>query len=325
MAETAREIRFCYRCGKRVGKNAFNCWYCSAPTARTIRPPRHCPFCQSVIGPKAIKCPHCSEFVDGRPQQNPQHLTLNIDKAVFGPGGMQGFSPGQPQQPMNPNYDPSRTIDVQGYNQIPQQGAQQALPSNSPHLLPGQASEPPQAPQPGAIIRRGNQADAPIQSAGNYPLGHPAAPQSQPLGFPQPQQPAPLAVPGAAHVPAAANDEEQTYATCPVCNTEILAIDNYCYYCGQLHSGGRKIEPAAGAAPSNGWLYFLAIVLCAAVTALREISQLQPFDDPLYRAGMMLVACLTLVWAFFRNKKIISRVLTVVVVIACIVILSVSL
>lgn len=323
MTDIVKENRYCYRCGKRVGKNALNCWYCNAPTARVIRPPRHCPFCQSHISHKAIKCPHCGEFVDGRAPQNPQNLTLNIDKAVFAPGGMQAIGPQAPPQPGQAQYDPSRTIEGQGYTQLPGQ-------QNSGMYLPAPSAEPPPAnslaPYQG---QPGGQGSA-LAPTGNYPLAQPSfQPPSVPGNSLAKRGEAPLA---SYSVPAS-EEKDDRYFICGVCNTEILNSDNYCFYCGQMHTAvtekkGKRTGGVFGnisKGTSNVYHYLTAIILCGISASADFLLALLPqFSDleGMIKYASVAIAFLLLVWAFMRNQQILNRIVTVIVLLACIFILS---
>lgn len=320
-----REARFCYRCGKRVGKSALNCWYCSAPISRVIRPPRNCPFCQEKIGPKAIKCPHCGEFVDGRPAQNPQHVTLNIDKAVFAPGGMPQFGagqmpPGQQIAPGQASYDPSRTLDAQGQPFLPPDAGPRSLPAQGPMLLPGMTQPPDQA---GQELQGGPSSLAPYQGQppqqAQMPLGHPAR---MPLGHPQQAPMVPHgAIPATPAGLAAPPADEERYDICPVCDTEVLATDSYCYYCGQLRAAAKagKAKPIGG--QPNGWAYFGMLLFFGAARVMEMFTLPEIADGPLIRLILISGACLLAVAAFFRNKRLLSRILTGLVLLAGLLIL----
>ena len=332
MAED-REVRFCYRCGKRVGKNLLNCWYCSSPTMRVIRPPRNCPYCQSRIPTKAIKCAHCGEFVDGRAQPAaPQHFTLNIDKAVIGPGGLQPMSgpQGQPQ-PYNPQQfyapppeDPSRTLDGQGRQQLPPGGSELLLPDQGTGGMP--LAPKPRQMLPGTGGDASGSSLAPYQ--GQQPLGQPAPGGADFLALSRrPDSSAGKMVP---HVSGAtvrgssmrADAEDDRYAVCPVCQTEILNSDSFCFYCGQVHTASteKPARPAGGGVihgESNTYIYALSLVLFALTT-----PQLQALHDSDYRWGAIGAGFLLLIWAFFRNTKLTSRILTVVMILIGIVLIS---
>jgi hypothetical protein len=160
-----QEVHYCYRCGKRVGKDMGKCYYCAAPTRRTIRPSRLCPFCEEPIGHKAVKCSHCGEFLDGRkkdeqqqPQQQAPSMTFVIDKAVFSDGRMQlpggqGHPqlttqigpdgrplPASAQQPMFPHQNPQQALPYQGTDSSQWQQAQQQAQQEAPRLPAPQES-----------------------------------------------------------------------------------------------------------------------------------------------------------------------------------------
>jgi hypothetical protein len=58
------DVKYCYRCGRRISKEQPDCWYCGTSVHRTIRPERRCPFCDEVVREKAIKCANCGEFLE---------------------------------------------------------------------------------------------------------------------------------------------------------------------------------------------------------------------------------------------------------------------
>ncbi|MCX7049623.1 MAG: zinc ribbon domain-containing protein [Candidatus Sumerlaeota bacterium] len=123
MEESSPAVLYCYKCGRRTGGDARNCYYCGAPKHRVIRDARRCPFCDLPVRRKAVKCHNCGEYLDGRSQpqaqqpvqpqapQQPAQPQVNyyIDKAIIGmPGGAPG-TPGQPypagmQIPAGPGY-----------------------------------------------------------------------------------------------------------------------------------------------------------------------------------------------------------------------------
>ena len=161
------EVHYCYRCGKRVGKDLGKCYYCAAPTRRMIRPSRLCPFCEEAIGHRAVKCPHCGEFLDGskkeeQQQQQIPNMTFVIDKAVISDGRMQ-LGGGQAMPQLTTQIGPDgRPLPAGAQQPMLPQGAQQALPyqgtdpaqqqqapPSAPALpAPQDSAAPPQAPPP---------------------------------------------------------------------------------------------------------------------------------------------------------------------------------
>src|SRR5438132_14433767 len=94
------EIKFCYRCGRRIDPQRSNCWYCGAAKEREIRPPRPCPFCGEYIAYSAIKCRFCGEFLDGRQKAPaaaaaPQQIVFVVDKDVLRAARARALIPGR--------------------------------------------------------------------------------------------------------------------------------------------------------------------------------------------------------------------------------------
>jgi len=323
VAEPEREVNFCYRCGKRVGRQSGRCWFCAAPTIRVIRPARRCPFCESIIGHKAIKCPHCGEFVDGRLQPQPHHVTFVIDKAVISDGRMAG--PGGPVALPRAGQPPSadRVLGGPPPPLLEQQGGPMLLP-------PAQADSA--APQrggaagqrPGSVDRAqqgpgGGSALAPYGGAQEHPLtpyggqgGGALAPYGG--GALAPYVGAPEAPPPALpHVEAEPEDDSK-YANCSVCQAEMLKTDNYCFHCGQLQPGAKS---AWGRPPklvsSNAPLHLTSLALLALYGALGHLPLLEEFNDPMYRGVAATAALLLPVWAFFRKRRLFSQAISVVI------------
>ena len=329
MPESEREVRFCYRCGKRVGKGALNCWYCSAPTTRAIRPIRHCPFCQQAIGPKALKCHHCGEFVDGRAPASPQHFTLNIDKAVIAPGGINPLT-GQPQ---SPPVQPLNQQAFQGgaYTALPQASPAQISPdqtpllgsSQSPQLLPYDPNMPMATGQEhgsslAPFTRQGGAVNPIVPAQGPLSLGRPAPPNQQMI---TPMQQASLApasgAPARESRASGASDEEGRYFVCPVCHTEILTSDNYCFHCGQRRPGAAAPKAKTPSSPIPFGSYVMALAIAAAGRGteylLPLIPKLRTISGDLVAYTMLGLALLLLLQAFVGHRGLVNKILTLAV------------
>jgi hydroxylamine reductase (hybrid-cluster protein) len=112
MSETKpKPASFCYRCGRRVGKEVETCWYCGAPTKRWIRQPKRCPFCGEDVRAEAVKCRHCGEFIDGRPrpaEAQAQQIIFVVDRNMFRGMADARLLAGQPVPP-----EVARALDAQ--------------------------------------------------------------------------------------------------------------------------------------------------------------------------------------------------------------------
>ena len=206
-----KPVHYCYMCGNRLQPNMEACWYCGAPTHREIRPTRRCPFCAEPIRREAVKCRHCGEFLDGRahPERQPVRQMIVVDKDLLKAMSDLRLFPGLPVPDAARNVLEDRTV--------------RAIEDNTPDEIQ----------QPGVRVLPA-------------PLGAPILLEYKPGGkevakympAPPPAPPLPPAVaekpPVTAKEPEGAIDAElaDLYRTCGRCKTELLADDNFCYYCG---------------------------------------------------------------------------------------------
>lgn len=337
------EVLYCFRCGKHVKRDVGKCWYCSAPTRRTIRPPRRCPFCDEEIGPKAIKCPHCGEFLDGRPSERSlggtQQIFFLIDKAII-----QGNQP----------------IMLQGGAAVPAEVAQrlsaqslQAIQSNNPGLLdqPGIKA----LPQPAAAFIEATPttagvgdppSQAPVDvdshhlipSSGNVPAIPAQAKESRSeersLTVFQTAGRSLVRAGGYAigrllgtgskrdrpEIQEGVIGEESQYAECPSCHTELLASDNYCFHCGVLlrtEAVGRRPLPRRTGKPVAGILLVSAILIGILVWGGGRLDAVSNYRYGAYlKPSLAAVSLLLLVAAFFRNRKSLSQIVVLGLLVA---------
>ncbi len=224
--------RYCYRCGKRVRKQtpSGHCWYCDAPIERNVRPSRRCPFCEKKIGHKAIKCPYCQEFLDHRKDQSvgggtPGQINYIIDKAVI----QQGSLPTPEQNPALPSPQASALPAPQAPPQLeapsPLQLPMHGEPSGT---MDGEIEQETILAEDGALIRSPSAVPAEI-AQDNHALEVAHADGGL------------LARAGGVIWGKKSEDEEDyidaeiaesPYRDCPICETEILTNDNFCFSCG---------------------------------------------------------------------------------------------
>lgn len=230
---SGKPIRYCYQCGTRLGPHVENCWYCGVAVQRSIRPPRRCPFCAEPIRPETIKCPHCGEFVDGRQHVDtrPVRQIIVIDKNLLQTMSDMRLFPGSPVP------DTARHVLEDHTIRAIEENAPDAIRQPGVHVLPA----PPETSSPMLIEYKPGEGVsseivpystplAPVKSAPLVPAG-PAQPLAPYHATPLARPTAPSAK-GEAVMDAEASD---VYRICDSCKTEILAGDNFCYYCGHKY------------------------------------------------------------------------------------------
>jgi len=242
-----KPIRYCYECGNRIRMNLEHCWYCGVPVHRQIRPPRRCPFCAEPIRPESVKCPHCGEFVDGRArvETRPVQQMIVIDKDVLHAMRDLQLPPGSPV----PDFA-RKVLDVQTVRAI-EENKPDEIQAPGVKVLPAPSGAPMMIEyRPGEIetggkeivLRPAAQPPARAEAAGpsevmQLPPSHPLAALGRPTGLAR-RTAAPTAAPtkpsqeSDAVVDAELSD---VYRICDACKAEILATDNYCYYCGRKY------------------------------------------------------------------------------------------
>jgi len=284
-----KPIRYCYECGNRLRTNLEHCWYCGVPIRRQIRPPRRCPFCAEQIRPESIKCPHCGEFVDGREKVMPQPVQqmIVIDKELLNAMQDLRLLPGSPVPDTARRVLPERTvraIEAGTTDQIQQPGVR-VLPAPPDALLqieykPVETGAVETTGSSEIILRPMAQPPAPA-TPGAGPPAKTALPPSHPLASLARAPVAPLArrkaPPPAKPAPAKAEKADavvdaelsDVYRICDACKTEILAKDNYCYYCGRKFRRTYADERRAAAERRRRFFKALwTLVLLAIVAAV---------------------------------------------------------
>lgn len=110
--------------------------------------------------------------------------------------------------------------------------------------------------------------------------------------------------------------EEDRYRICGVCQTEILADDNFCYHCGQkYYSSDWEPRPKAGA--GNVVLYVL-VILCllahAAATKVLEVDRPELIGP--VTIGSAVLAFVFGFAAFGRARDIAARIVAIAMIVA---------
>ena len=313
------EVLYCYQCGKHVKRDGEKCWYCSAPTRRTIRPPRHCPFCDEVIGFKAIKCPHCGEFLDEnkRPvvQQPPNQIIYVIDKAVIQgeqPLTLSGGSPVPPNVARRLSHqtlkairtnDP-RLIDQTGVRALPapeyaisaadddriiditpSQGTGSRAVSEQRQLVKAKTKPSSIEEKQNKLIRRGETNDVvPVEEQTLAGAITRVIFKTTGTAIAKMGQ---FAYDALTEKPpkketAKPPTEEDRYRICKLCATETLATDNYCFHCGVLmteRAASQKVEFYEPGGPSSAGLFFVSFLLIAAFVTLSLMPVLKAFQE----------------------------------------------
>jgi len=320
------EANFCFRCGRHIGRQALKCWYCAAPTRREIRPPRRCPFCDEPIRPKAIKCHNCGEYLDGRDR----------------PAAVSGAAPTpdlvveheiapEPSRPALPGRERLR-LEAPSVRELPASASRLVGPQSLKALPPAETSDSsasvPAVSASRALIPTGKRgSDEP--PAGDRELavvessGAPAPPEVRPsdllpavVGAVRSGVEAVARVVRERRAPAARREteitvetEEDRYRLCPVCGTEMLKLDGYCFHCGQRNAEGLAIVPTVRQ-KSNVSIYALVILLLLVhLTAARWLG---PWREEWVRPVELAAggaAPLAAVWALLRRRGWVGRVI----------------
>ena len=208
-SDIEKPARYCYHCGNRLTENAEHCWYCGMPVHRQIRELRRCTFCSTPIRQEAIKCRHCGEFLDGRPSSDQKivNRVLVIDHNMIKTISDMHLFPGFPVPDEAKKVLNERTIRAIEKNRLDR--------INQPGVL----ALPAPSAAPIRIDLKHDGKGEPDQSKEVSPVEATASEPSEVM----PDEVVDVEAPNA-------------YRNCTTCNTEILAIDNYCFYCGtQYH------------------------------------------------------------------------------------------
>jgi hypothetical protein len=220
-ASTIRPVRFCYECGSRIGVKLDACWYCATPVRRELHPEKRCPFCAEPIKRDAIKCRHCGEFVDGRPraeEQKPVNQIVVIDKEMLNALSDMRLLPGSPVP-----AEAREILDVETVRAI-EDNRPEAIAQRGVRLLPG-----PAAPPAVIDVTDGASVDATgrelVETKGRDRVEAKYAVPPPPKAPPKPKPP--KTAKSSVDV-----ETKDIFRHCKNCSTEILASDNFCYYCG---------------------------------------------------------------------------------------------
>jgi hypothetical protein len=116
----------------------------------------------------------------------------------------------------------------------------------------------------------------------------------------------------------AGDSEEDRYATCKFCGTEVLRSDNYCYHCGVLLRGEAAQSSIRIQQPRQSTLGILvfSVLLMAALVYIKkgmpQLSSALSFLPP----ALAILSLLLLVGAFFRKRTILNQFLVIVLLVA---------
>jgi predicted nucleic acid-binding Zn ribbon protein len=344
------EVNYCFRCGRRLGRGLVRasgkCLYCAAPTIRAIRPARRCPFCDQPISHRAIKCHHCGELLDENAKkrkaaEQPASTTFVIDKAVIhadpraalppggdparaledrSGGGARALPPGREAAPRRPaELAPSESPEPRR-RQLPPAGESRELVSASSgeshesRDVETIAAEPDDERESRELERAGARGELAVRDAAAPSDFLPALWKAAKGGL--------GALGRAATQPKSESDvldieevdAEARYRICGVCQTEILAEDNYCFHCGQRYG-----KVAAGApfatARSNVPLHLLALAGAGGHWAVAVLLSPDASTDA-FRWARPLLASIALalpVFALYRKPALPSRAISATV------------
>lgn len=274
------EVKYCYRCGRRVSPGHTDCWYCGTTLHRTIRPERRCPYCDEVVRERAIKCANCGEFLD-------QPVEVEKEKAAR-PRAEPASPPPPKASPrrdrtleVSARPDPRRAIEQksrlkleaptrfrEGPGRDPDAGATAESPEVPESVLKGRAK-----PKDLIRVERAEREMATIEVE-----VEPAKPPARRDGKVEVAVP-PDAVEageiapglfarikhlfaGSPPPPPPRMDvrERSRFRICAICGTEILATDNYCFHCGQKYAREHFRFSTQVHAPLNFGLYAVAAI-----------------------------------------------------------------
>ncbi|MFW5870438.1 MAG: hypothetical protein ACOCVL_02110 [Candidatus Sumerlaeota bacterium] len=314
MASANPEVRYCYRCGKRLGSQHEKCWYCGATALRQIRPPRQCPFCMQELPHNAVKCHHCGEFVDGRATSGAagsgQTVNFVIDKAVFSGDQALALEAGQ---------DPPGAVSAHLSEQ-----SREAIRKGDPKLLDQDGIQALPAPEASLETKGETEQAHAVTRAGSAPSRQNAAAQRQDVIEAE--------VVGEAAPPDDGEEDqsvgdaptsEDRYRICSVCGTEILSEDNYCFHCGTLQKNikttkqsRKQLNKLTKASTNSNKAYYAMIVLFSLFIAYAGLTGFEyPYlgyhiSTGLFIGGGSLVSLFLLVAAYTRRRILSARIVT---------------
>lgn len=295
------DVKYCYRCGRRVSPEHTDCWYCGTTLHRTIRPERRCPYCDEIVRERAIKCANCGEFLD-------QPVEVEKEKAAR--------AKAESAPPPGPRVEPRRDRTIEA-SARPDPGRAIEQKSRLKLEAPtrfreeekvegdaGDTAESPEVPEsvlkgrtkPKDLIRveRDKRDMATVEV--EVESAPPPARRTRTVDVALP----PDAVQGGEIAPGlfarikrlfAGNPppppprmdvrERSRYRICAICGTEILSTDNYCFHCGQKYAREQFRFSTRVHAPLNFGLY--------AVAAICLVPHLLYFVVPAKSPGWLLL------------------------------------
>jgi len=243
-----KPIHYCYQCGTRLRADLESCWYCGVPVHRQIRLPRRCPFCAEPIRREAVKCPSCGEFLDGRERVDarPVQQMIVIDKDVLRAMSDLHLIPGSPVPDAARHVLDERTIraieenrpheiEEPGVRVLPAPSVAPMLPEPEPdRTSKAEIVRAPKA-QPPATVSGESKTDLVRRAGPLVPVPPGSAGPSELMRRPERQLPVLAgrrAADSAKQERIVDVEAADVYRICNMCQTEILATDNFCFHCG---------------------------------------------------------------------------------------------
>ena len=282
-----KKVKYCWQCGRPVGPEQKNCYYCPAEIHRQIKEPHKCPYCFGEIHPQATKCPHCGEFLIDKDDKTEKESTtkekeklvfvipaqLTPDKEpIFIPAGEEvaeeyrqrlGSGTIKAIEMNNPNYIDNPTVKALPSSEAVNQSPKALLPDGRPLMIEDNHSEvidvpAKKTPQTGQLTKSiTDKVNA--RSIGNALV--------KGAGFVGPLLKKALSGNKGRVTATVVEDEEEDLSPtriCVQCDAEILRTDNYCYHCGFKYVKKTRSSKLPSTLISNtGHYVAIVLILCS--------------------------------------------------------------
>jgi hypothetical protein len=231
------DVKYCYRCGRRVSKEQPDCWYCGTSVHRTIRAERRCPYCDEVVREKAIKCASCGEFFEAPLEVERERPAGAVGGGSQTKGGRAGEGHTKPKVEAAGalEHEARRAIGHKTRPKLEAPTRFREAKGGERDLIRGDPKEREAATveiviEPAGPPARVESAERTITIAGDEGRGA----QGEGGWFGRWRGRGGEAA--TAGGPRIEVRERSPYRICAICQTEIFASDNYCFHCGQKYA-----------------------------------------------------------------------------------------